>query len=338
MRLSRVYLCAAAILVTVGCGEGTGPTSASSPAGLWNFSFTGSGTDLEGVKRTCTTQWVANIEDRGPGLPLLTVVPYSVVTVCGERTLLAVSPGETFQIYQEGNQLTFLNGVQDTFMLATYSGSYMTGSGVRDPYFAAFGRSFRASRRAGTEDPNIGPGLIQVFFDTLNVEVTDTFALDAQVYTGYGVRVTDAELTWSSSDPAIVTVGPGAGASEFRGKALKPGTARVIARLDTLRDFATVIVLDPPASIAIIVPQDTLIAQQGMFVSAEARDASGQVLPGRQFTFTSSDPSIATVDNSRVVTGVAPGQVTITAHNGALSSSVQLRVLPAVAGAVLGRR
>jgi hypothetical protein len=30
--------------------------------------------------------------------------------------------------------------------------------------------------------------------------------------------------------------------------------------------------------------------------------------------------------------------VAITAHNGALSSSVQLRVLPAVAGAVLGRR
>jgi uncharacterized protein YjdB len=163
------------------------------------------------------------------------------------------------------------------------------------------------------------------------MEVTDTFTTGAYVYTRYGVPVTDPELTWSSSDSEILTIEPGAGPGESRAKARQPGTAHLIARLGTLADSATVNVLEPPASIAIIVSQDTLIAQQEMFVSAEAKDASGQVLPGRQFSFTSSDPSIATVDYSRVVTGVAPGRVTITAHNGALSSSVQLRVLPAVA-------
>ena len=331
MDLNRVCVWAAAVLLA-GCGgDNTAPSSDASPAGLWNFTFTGSGTDLDGVKRTCTTQWVANIEDRGAGVPLLTLVPYTAVTLCGNRTLQALGPGESFRIYQQADQLTFLNGAQDTFMLATYSGSSMTGSAVRDPYFAAFGQSFRASRRAGTDDPNTGPGFIQIPFDGVNVEVTDTFTLGAQVYTGYGVPITGAEVTWSSSDPETVGIEPGANPGEFRARALKPGTARIIGHLDALVDSAAITVLEPPASIAIMAEQDTVIVQQGVFVSAEAKDASGQVLPGRQFSFTSSDPTIATVDYTRVVTGVAPGLVTITAHNGALSSSVQLRVLPAVA-------
>ena len=45
------------------------------------------------------------------------------------------------------------------------------------------------------------------------------------------------------------------------------------------------------------------------------KDAAGSRLTGRLVTWESSNPGVATVSNSGLVTGVAPGQVTITASS-----------------------
>ncbi|MDQ2768658.1 MAG: PQQ-binding-like beta-propeller repeat protein [Gemmatimonadota bacterium] len=60
--------------------------------------------------------------------------------------------------------------------------------------------------------------------------------------------------------------------------------------------------------------------------TAQAQDAKGNVLTGRTITFVASDTNMATVSASGVVTGIAPGAVTITATADTKSAQSQLTV------------
>ncbi|HTE47942.1 MAG TPA: Ig-like domain-containing protein, partial [Gemmatimonadaceae bacterium] len=60
--------------------------------------------------------------------------------------------------------------------------------------------------------------------------------------------------------------------------------------------------------------------------TATPRDASGNVLTGRTITWTSSDASIATVDESGMVVGKTPGAVTITAASEGKSAAAAITV------------
>jgi outer membrane protein assembly factor BamB len=71
-----------------------------------------------------------------------------------------------------------------------------------------------------------------------------------------------------------------------------------------------------------------LVVGQAAQFSARALDASNRELPGFTPQWQSSDPSLATVDGSGKVTGVAPGEVTITATIDGKSAAAALLVLP----------
>ncbi len=62
--------------------------------------------------------------------------------------------------------------------------------------------------------------------------------------------------------------------------------------------------------------------------TAVAKDASGNVISGVTFTWSSSDPNIATVNNSGLATAVAAGTATITATAGGKSGSATFNVTP----------
>jgi uncharacterized protein YjdB len=61
-------------------------------------------------------------------------------------------------------------------------------------------------------------------------------------------------------------------------------------------------------------------------LSATPRDANGNVVSGAPVTWSSSDPSIAVVSSSGVVTGISVGSTTITASSGAGSGSATVNV------------
>lgn len=62
--------------------------------------------------------------------------------------------------------------------------------------------------------------------------------------------------------------------------------------------------------------------------SAEALDRNGDPLPNQSFTWTSSDPAVATVDATGRVEGVAQGTAEITAAVGSVSGTRPVEVLP----------
>ena len=66
-----------------------------------------------------------------------------------------------------------------------------------------------------------------------------------------------------------------------------------------------------------------------MQMTAALPDANGNPLPGGSFTWTSSDPSIASVSSSGLVTGIKLGLVTISVRSGGNTSTANVQVLPA---------
>ena len=64
--------------------------------------------------------------------------------------------------------------------------------------------------------------------------------------------------------------------------------------------------------------------------TAEVRDQNGQVMAGAAVAWATSDPSVATVDASGVVTAAANGSATITATAGSVSATVPVTVAQVV--------
>ena len=65
-------------------------------------------------------------------------------------------------------------------------------------------------------------------------------------------------------------------------------------------------------------------------LSVEALDENGQAVAGVEFSWESSNPSVATVDATGLVTGVAEGTATITASAGDVQATVEITVVSAM--------
>ena len=69
-----------------------------------------------------------------------------------------------------------------------------------------------------------------------------------------------------------------------------------------------------------------LITGQVQQLTATVRDAQGATLAGRSVTWSSSDPTVATVDPAGRVTALKPGDVAVTATSGSASSAAAVAV------------
>ncbi|UCG88299.1 MAG: Ig-like domain-containing protein [Gemmatimonadota bacterium] len=84
------------------------------------------------------------------------------------------------------------------------------------------------------------------------------------------------------------------------------------------------------AAVSVTSPIDTLIARsRTVELSAQAIDTRGRTVSGVQFTWRSSNTSVATVGQDGIVQPVAPGSVTITAEAAGISGSLRLRIVDA---------
>lgn len=142
-------------------------------------------------------------------------------------------------------------------------------------------------------------------------------------------------VTWTSSDPTVAQVV--ASGQSATVAAIRPGVAYVIATATadaSKRDSSRVTVTAGTiASISISAPATSIIAFSTLQVVAVAKDASGNTVSGATPTWTSSDPAIAAVAATGLVTGKSPGTVNITASLGTVTSNaISLTVTnPAVA-------
>ena len=85
---------------------------------------------------------------------------------------------------------------------------------------------------------------------------------------------------------------------------------------------------DPPraTTVAVSPAADTLVAGDTLRLAAEALDANGNTIAGAAFTWSSSDASVATVDASGLVRGIAEGTATITAAAGEARATAEITI------------
>ncbi len=138
-----------------------------------------------------------------------------------------------------------------------------------------------------------------------------------------------AAVSWSSSDPRVVAV-DGAGLATAMGH----GTATVTATAGTVSAMATVAVAQVVASVKVTPAAGTVVEADTLRLAAVAADANGHAVNDAVFAWASNDTTVAVIDDSGLVTGVAPGHAMATATAAGVSGGAELVVAAAVPTAI----
>ena len=155
--------------------------------------------------------------------------------------------------------------------------------------------------------------------DLTSLGVTEQ--LGAEVVDQYGDVMPGVEVTWSSSAATIAEVYV-TGLVKSAGN----GTATITAAAGGATGSATVKVMQAAASVTVSPAVDTVETGDTVRLSAEAFDENGYAIAGAEFTWSSSDESVATVDGSGLVGGVGDGPATITAMSEAIGGNARIVV------------
>jgi uncharacterized protein YjdB len=146
--------------------------------------------------------------------------------------------------------------------------------------------------------------------------------LNATVVDANGAPLSGRVVAWKSSTASVAIVD-----STGHVTAIAPGATSVTASSEGKSITAAVTVLAiAVASVRLTPTSVALVEGQSAQLTADARDASGQVLSGRTILWSSSAPSIATVSSSGQVIGVAAGSATIEATSEGRSATTVVSV------------
>ena len=180
----------------------------------------------------------------------------------------------------------------------------------------------------GTTDPPDPPDTevarVEVTAAAASVPENEVVLFSARAVTASGAALSGKTFTWQSSNTAIATVD---GSGVVRGVA--PGSATVTAAESASGRSGTLTVTVTPAPVAgvsVSAPQARLKSGKQLQLSATLRDGTGRVLTGREVTWSTSAPMVATVGANGLLVARNPGTVTITAASEGKSASVALEV------------
>ena len=138
-------------------------------------------------------------------------------------------------------------------------------------------------------------------------------------------NATDKTVTWSSSDPFVATVD-----QNGRVTALHEGTAAITAKAGDMTATCSVTVKKSGVAVELVILDKTSLELS----EGEVAMLYATVLPSnatdKTVTWTSGNPSVATVDQNGKVTGKAEGTTTITAKAGDKTATCSVTVKKAV--------
>jgi len=168
----------------------------------------------------------------------------------------------------------------------------------------------------------VAVGSVVVTPQTASVPVGGAVQLSASVRDAAGGELQGRLVGWTSSDESIAVV-----SSTGSVTGIKIGTATITASSEGKSGTATVTVTAAAvASVNVTPPSASVTVGQTTTLTAQTLDANGSALTGRAVAWTSSNTGVATVSATGVVTGVAPGNATITATSEGKSGTSAITV------------
>lgn len=145
--------------------------------------------------------------------------------------------------------------------------------------------------------------------------------LTARVVDQNGNVMPGANVSWSSGDTAVATVGA-AGLVTAVGN----GTVLITATMGSASGSAAVTVAQSVRGVSVSPAGDTVVVGDTLRLKAEATDANGHPVAGTEFTWVSGDTTVAAVDPSGLVTALAAGEVEITATTSGVAGRAELTI------------
>lgn len=241
-------------------------------------------------------------------LPSLALVEITGTAMVG-RTLRAVAtPSNVFPDYRwlrvdsEGNEFPIYGATNRTYVITTEDEGYAirvaaTGAGVK------FGNTIYSEPTAVVENANVVATTGVALNKTAATITVGGNALQLTA-TVEPANASNKAVTWESSDENVAFVASN-GAVFGRGLGTATITVTTVNGSKTATCTVTVVAVSLPASVSV----------------SEGRTATIKVtipedLSNKTLTWTSSDETVATVDENGVVTGVKAGTATITVTTG----------------------
>lgn len=272
-----------------------------------------------------------------------TVTTIPVTSVSVSPTQLSLTTGGSAQLSVAAAAATTVAGTNRPISWSTNNAAVasvdangvVTAVGAGNALITATVEGVAASASVSVAAPPPAPvASIAVAFSPSSIGPGATSQATATLRDAAGTVITGKSVQWSSVDPTMATVSASGVVT-----AIGAGSATITAAVDGITGAATLsITAAPPAPVAnvVVAVAPTTVAAGG---SAQANvtltDASGKVLTGRTIAWSSSMPSLATINASGTITAVAAGTSTIRATSegktGANTVTVTAPVAPSVA-------
>ena len=208
----------------------------------------------------------------------------------------------------------------DTLVAVVDDAGLVTGVGAGEAEVTATAAG--VTGRAAVTVVAPAPTVVVVAPDTLALPALgQTAQLDAEVHDQIGRVMEGIRVSWSSADPTVAAVD-----SAGLVTAVGSGATTITATAGEAAGYALVRVMQSAGSVVVSPPAGTVALGDTLRLAAEAFDANGHLIEGVVFAWSSSDGSVAMVDATGLVRGVAEGAATITAISGSAAGSSEITV------------
>ena len=166
------------------------------------------------------------------------------------------------------------------------------------------------------------PTSVVITPDAFNLtKIGQTVQLKAEVRDQQGAVIPGVAFSWSTSDASVVTV-DSTGLAEAVGR----GMAVISAKAGEAVGRATLTVMQVVLEIVLEPVSHAMLRGDTLRIAATAFDGGGTAIVGAVFMWTSSDESVADVDQSGLVTALDAGSAKVTAFAGEAKASAEITV------------
>jgi uncharacterized protein YjdB len=175
---------------------------------------------------------------------------------------------------------------------------------------------------AAIEVSALPPALVRVTPTTSTILVGGRVTLTPEVLDAGGGTLSGHPVAWSSGNPATATV-------NARGVVIGVAEGSVVIAASTAGLTGTAVVtvrLVPVATVNVVPAKLTISVGQTQQLTVSLLDAAGRLLTGRRITWSSADPSIATVSAGGLVRGRGKGTTVITTTSEGKSATASVSV------------
>jgi uncharacterized protein YjdB len=183
-----------------------------------------------------------------------------------------------------------------------------------------------AAKQETKQEPpstSVAPASVEITPSTLDAHVGEKIKFSASAKDAAGNRIDEKPSVWFAA-PFDLAGADESGEVTFHA----PGVVTVGAVIAGKAGYATVNVGNPKiASLEIAPPSYPIVAGASEKLTVIARTSNGNPRSDAAIQWTSEKPSIASVDAAGLVTGLAPGSVTIKATSEGASGTVSFQVV-----------